>query len=243
MLPEGCRSQQEAVGKLFGVSASTIRNDYDLFLAIGLLTDSAREHVLSGVEPTRKQHVIDLAAIGPDAQDSVVRAIKDGRVKSLAASVIALRGKGGKAAEGGAVRHVPGMKCPTCGIRLAVGVTTCLRCDLGDKAITGALEQQKLSDQLGEPPVDYEERLRRVRESKVAEEGGNTSDAIEFHAGRIYRLLNEEDTPPLTHDAVKVVRKMVKRLAQIIDLSAGRAKLQGESAYQLQKRKAEAKAQ
>jgi hypothetical protein len=115
-----------------------------------------------------------------------------------------------------------------------------LRCDIGDRAVIEAVGGVDDGELL---PGDFESRLQRVRESKRAEDGKSLSDAVEFHAGKIYRLLNEEDTPPLAHSAVKVVRKMVKRLAQIIDFSAGRAKLQGESAYQLQKRKTEAKVQ
>lgn len=237
VLPNGFKSRQEFIGHALGVSASTIRNDYDVFKAIESFCDEAKSYVLSGRERIRKQHVVDMSALGHEAQRKLLSRINEGKIKSISS---ALRGFRGSGAHSGNAKTAPIIKCPTCGIRLARGVTTCLKCDLGDKVISDALDEccKETAQEDGDFPIpsDVEERLARVREAKMAEEGGSLNDAIEFHAGRLHRLLNAEEQPALEIGAATTLRKLVKRIAQIVDLSKAKVQLHGESSYAIRKR-------
>lgn len=230
-LPQGVRSQQAFFGSMLGVSAAKIRNDHDLFLAVERLSERAKEYVLSGRDLLRNQHIIDLSALSHENQTDLIARIEKEPDLNLGKVIKSLKG----VAKSGS-RDAPVIRCPTCGVRLARGVTTCLKCDIGDLPITNAIREASTNGE-ETTPGDFEERLSRVREAQIMEEKSDLAGTVQFYGGKLTRLLSEDTAPELDVKAIVVLRKLVRRIASIVDLSASGPKLVGESRWQTAKRR------
>jgi hypothetical protein len=230
VLPQGVRSQQELVGSMLGVSAGKLRNDHDLFLAVERLSERAKGYALSGRELLRHQCIVDLSTLSHETQTDLIARIEKEPDLNLAKVIRALKGIAKPDS-----RDAPVIRCPTCGVRLARGVTTCLKCDIGDLPIKNAIREASTN---GEEtiPGDFEERLSGVCEAQIMEEKSDLARTVQFYGGKLVRLLSEDTTPDLDVKTIVVLRKLASRIASIVDLSAKGPKLVGESRYQTAKR-------
>ena len=187
------------VGKLFGVSGSTVRGDRHTADAVQRLTATARAVVMSPGFIGRAQHVIDLSVLSPEAQDDIARRLLGGTIKNLSSAIRALR--------------IPGTKdgqvlvCKGCGVRLARGVPTCLKCDLSTDEVRQRLEaaERKERVSVGEPADGWEQRLEAIRKAK------QSGDEIGFHVAWLVERLNPNEV-----GNCEALRERLRKLSGII---------------------------
>lgn len=191
------------VAERFQVSPSTIRHDCQLANAIDKLCDNAKLLVLDRETTLRKQSVIDLAQLEYVVQERIVEKLRKKELPELRSAIMRLRPP--------AEKNTHSVRCKRCGVRLAPGVVTCLKCDIDTrqalKDLEGPRKKRASVSSIDDMPDGWQERLAEMQHSK------KSGDDLRFYAQWIEQFIDDnlDDITPKSHPA-QVLSRLTKKL-------------------------------